>query len=209
MSRLMARYYDRFMRASERSGLSAWRTELLRDVQGEVLEVGAGTGVNLGLYPADAPITRLVLSEPDRHMRALLEQKLSGAAPGFPVEVNDASLEALPFQDASFDAVVAMLVLCSVRDPVRSLEEARRVLRPGGRLVFLEHVAAEGRPGRLLLQRCVQPLWRVVAGNCHLTRPTASLIERAGFRTERLEEGPLPKAPAFVRPTVRGIATRP
>lgn len=207
MARLMARFYDRCMRASERAGLTEWRRALLAGLDGDVLEVGAGTGVNLPLYPDGSAITRLVLSEPDPHMRRRLEAKLPPALAAR-VELSAGSLDALPFDDGAFDVVVGMLVLCSVRDPARALAEVRRVLRPGGRLVFLEHVRADEHAGQRLLQHCVQPLWRWIAGNCHLTRPTERLIRAAGFTVEEAVLDGMPKAPLFVRPTVRGVATR-
>ncbi len=207
MSWLFATIYDRFMRRTEEH-LAAWRAELLRDLQGRVLELGAGTGVNLVFYPAG--LARLVLAEPDRHMRARLVAKVARERPGAEVgvEVVDAAAEALPFDDASFDVVVSTLVLCSVDDLGRALAEARRVLRAGGALVFLEHVAADDRPGRLAWQRRLEPAWRRLAGNCHLTRRTAEAIEAAGFDLQACTRESARKALPFVRPTARGVARR-
>src|SRR5512147_2710424 len=131
----MSRMYDRFLEGAERAGLREWRRTLLEQARGEVLELGAGTGGNLALYPPS--VTRLVLCEPDRHMREILQRKL-GARPD--VEVLDAPAEALPVPPRSFDTVVATLVLCSVADPMRVASEIHRVLRPGGTFLFLEHV---------------------------------------------------------------------
>lgn len=205
---LMASLYDRTFRPTEAAGLSEWRARLLSSLEGEVLEVGAGTGLNLPHYP-DA-VERLVLSEPDPHMRRKLERKRSDEPAGR-LRITDASLDALPMQDESFDAVVSTLVLCSVRDPMRSLSEIRRVLKPGGRFAFIEHVAADPhhRPDRRKWQGRIEPLWKLVAGNCHLTRETQRYIEEAGFDFEWVERASLRKAPPFVRPSVRGVARKP
>ena len=179
MAWLMAKIYDGFMAKSEEACLAQWRRDLLAGVSGRVLEVGSGTGVNLAHYPDT--VSELVLTEPDPHMRSQLEAKLRNASLSFATRVEDVALEALPFDDATFDVVVSTLVLCSVRDPVRAVEEARRVLKPGGELRFLEHVAAHDRPDRLRWQRIVEPVWKRAAGNCHLTRRTAETISAAGF----------------------------
>lgn len=204
MSWLMATVYDRFMRVSEEACLGSWRAELLRDLSGAVLEVGAGTGVTLAHYPAS--LTRLVLCEPDPHMRRKLAEKI--AASGAKAEVCDAALEQLPFADASFDAVVGSLVLCSVLDQRAALAEIARVLKPGGRLVFLEHVAADGKPERLKWQRRIEPVWRHLMGNCHLTRRTEAAIAAAGLRIERIQRESIRKALPIVRPSIRGIARK-
>lgn len=204
---IMAAIYDRFMQKTEEHGVRDWRAELLGDLRGSVLEVGAGTGINLAHYPPQ--VERLVLSEPDRHMRRRLEERLASDPPSIDVELDGSSIEALPFPDGSFDAVVSTLVLCSVPDLAASLAEVHRVLKPGGRFVFLEHVAADERPGRLLWQKRIEPFWRWFAGNCHLTRRTGQAIEAAGFVVERSVRASMRKALPFVRPTVRGVARRP
>lgn len=184
--------------------MSRWRAELLTPLAGEeVLEIGAGTGRNLELYPPQ--LTRLVLAEPDRHMRAQLDRR---AAQSATVSIVDASAELLPYPDESFDAIVSTLVLCSVHDLDRALSEAWRVLRPGGRLIFVEHVAAPARSCQRAAQHLVEPVWRCIAGNCHLTRDTADAISRAGFDIVMLTSQSMAKAPFFVRPTIRGIALR-
>lgn len=204
----LARIYDRFMRETERACLAAWRAELLAGLAGTVLEVGAGTLANLPYYPP--AVTRLVLAEPDRNMRALAHRALATqpAATRARVELCDAPAERLPFADASFDAAVCTLVLCSVRDPAAALGEIRRVLRPGGALVFIEHVAAEDDPARYAWQRRIEPVWRPLAGNCHLTRRTAEAIAAAGFALETVHRESLRKSLPFARPSVRGIARR-
>jgi len=203
MSFFLAAIYDRFMAKSERAALGEWRRALLAPLAGHVLEVGAGTGVNLAHYPGS--LARLVLAEPDPYMR----RRLAPRARERGAEVLDASAEELPIPDASFDAVVSTLVLCSVSDPERALAEVRRVLRPGGRLVFIEHVAAWDRPDRLRWQRRLEPFWKRIAGNCHLTRTTAEAIERAGFELLEVKRESMRKALPWVRPSVRGIAVKP
>lgn len=203
MSRLMALAYDRFMRSSERACLDAWRHDLLAGLSGAVLEIGAGTGANLAHYPRE--VDRLVLTESDRFMRDRLERRVRESGRRG-VEVRDASADALPFADRSFDAVVSTLVLCSVPDVEATLAEVKRVLRPGGSFVYLEHVAAEDDASRLVWQRRIEPFWTRVAGNCHLTRRTGEAIRRAGFVVDTEARESMRKALPFVRPTVRGIA---
>lgn len=202
----MASVYDRFMRATERACLQDWRGELLGGVSGDVLEIGAGTGANLAHYPGG--VTRLVLTDPDRFMIAKLEARVRQMGRRG-VEVHVAPATALPFGDASFDAVVSTLVLCSVPDVEATLAEVRRVLRPGGAFVYLEHVAAEDAPSRLRWQRRIEPLWSRVAGNCHLTRQTGGAIRRAGFVIDHEARESMRRALPIVRPTVRGIARCP
>ncbi len=205
MSRLFAAIYDPFMRRTERACLAEWRAELLADATGDVLEIGAGTGANLPFYPP--AVKRLLLTEPDPDMLARLRQRTRVSGLGA-VEARSAAVDALPFEDASFDTVVSTLVLCSVPDVATALAEVRRVLRPGGQLLFLEHVAADDRPARLAWQRRLEPLWSHVSGNCHLTRRTGELIAEAGFVVERAERESMRKALPIVRPSVRGVARR-
>ena len=197
----MAAIYDWFMRDTEQACLAGWRAELLADLRGEVLDVGAGTGANLAHYPADV---RVVLAEPDPHMRDKLAARPEVVASRF--TVIDAPIERLPFADARFDAVVCTLVLCSVEDPARALAEIRRVLRPDGQLVFLEHVAAHDH-GRRAWQGRIEPFWRRIAGNCHLTRETGETLRAAGFVVDERRES-MRKAVPWVRPSIRGVARR-
>jgi ubiquinone/menaquinone biosynthesis C-methylase UbiE len=206
MSRLFATIYDPFMAVTERACLQRWRAELLAEVTGRVLEIGAGTGRSLACYPAG--IERLVLAEPDRHMRARLPARIPAALAPV-VEVVDAPAERLPFADGSFDVVVSSLVLCTTPDPSRALAEVRRVLVTGGTLVFLEHVADDERPDRLRWQRRLEPLWKRLAGGCHLTRRTHETIAAAGLRLERLERASMLKANPLIRHSIRGVARKP
>lgn len=203
MAWLMAKIYDRFMAGTEEACLGAWRSELLRSATGEVLEIGAGTGVNLPLY--GAAVTRLLLTEPDAHMRARLEEKRGTRS----LEITDGAAGSLPVPDRSFDTVVGTLVLCSAADAARALADIWRVLRPGGLYVFLEHVAAEEHSSRRRWQHRIEPVWKRLAGNCHVTRDTERAIRAAGFDVERIERESMRKSPPWVRPTIRGIARRP
>jgi ubiquinone/menaquinone biosynthesis C-methylase UbiE len=204
MSWLFAAAYDPFMRKSERACLRDWREELLAPLSGRVIEIGAGTGANVAHYPK---LERLVLTEPDRHMLERLDAERRRALAT--AEVVQASADALPFADASFDVAVATLVLCSVPDLGRALAEVRRVLRPGGALVFLEHVAAEDVPSRLVWQERLEPFWCRIAGNCHLARRTAAAITNAGFELESVTKDSMRKALPVVRATIRGVARLP
>jgi ubiquinone/menaquinone biosynthesis C-methylase UbiE len=200
MSWWFAPFYDGFMKASETACVAEWRRELLAELEGEVLDLGAGTGANVPFFPSS--VRHVVAAEPDRGMA----RRIRARERKVPVDVVEAVAEKLPFADESFDAVVSTLVLCTVDDPARSLAEVKRVLRPGGRLVFLEHVAAEDDPSRLRWQRALEPMWRVLAGGCHVTRRTLESIERGGFTIESVEHASIRKAVPIVRPCVRGFA---
>lgn len=197
---LLSKIYDGFMAKTEEACLEEWRTELLAETHGAVLEIGAGTGVNVPHYPDS--VAQLVATEPDRHMRAVLKEK----APH--VRLVDAPAEDLPFDDASFDYVVSTLVLCTVRSQEESLREIRRVLKPGGALIFLEHVESESE-GRRKWQHRLEPVWSWAADNCHLTRDTASAIRGAGFDIETIQSESMRKALPIIRESIRGRAIKP
>jgi SAM-dependent methyltransferase len=180
---LCARLYARQAERAEGLGLAQRRRRLLEGLSGRVLEIGAGTGTNLAHYPP--AVDEVVALEPEPYLR----QRLAAAAERVPVDVAviDAAAEALPFADGGFDAAVSCLVLCSIADPVRALAELRRVLRPGGELRFLEHVASP-QPARRRFQRAADAtLWPLLSGGCHLGRDTTRLIADAGFAIERCE----------------------
>ena len=197
--RIFAAGYDRFMAATEDAGLRDARREVLAGARGRVLEIGAGTGANVDLYPA--AVSELVLTEPEEPMARRLRSRAGGA------RVVVAPAEALPFDDDSFDTVVCTLVLCTVRDPDGAIAEIRRVLAPGGRLLLVEHVRADD-PGLAKWQDRLLPLHRRFAHGCHPNRDTAALLERGGFAVD-VEGWRLPKAPKYVRPAIRGSATAP
>jgi ubiquinone/menaquinone biosynthesis C-methylase UbiE len=201
--RIFAAGYDRFMAGTEKAGLRDRRRALLADARGRVVEIGAGTGANLDLYGGD--VSELVLTEPEEPMAKRLEQK--AAASGRPVTVVRAPAEQLPFPDDSYDTAVCTLVLCTVRDPQQSLAEIRRVLRPGGQLLFLEHVRSE-EPKVAKWQDRIAPVWRPIGHGCNCNRATSELI-RASFEAVEVEYDSLPKAPAVFRPLRVGRAIAP
>jgi SAM-dependent methyltransferase len=200
-SRSGALLYNRFLWAGERLGMARRRRALLASATGTVLEIGAGTGLNLRHYPAG--LERLVLAEPAELMAARI--KLSRAPEGVPTRLVSAPAEDLPFDDDSFDTVVSTLVLCTVSDPARAVAEAARVLRPGGRLLFCEHVAAEPGWRRDLQGRLADP-WAAFADGCRCDRPTLATIE-SQMRVESVERSSWRAMPAIVKPLVWGTAT--
>jgi ubiquinone/menaquinone biosynthesis C-methylase UbiE len=167
-----------------------------------VLEIGVGTGWSFRHYPA--AVEEVVALEPDEGMAARAERRV-GDSEGRIILVMG-SAEDLPFEDASFDWAVAMLVLCTVRDPGRALREVRRVLRPRGGLLFLEHVRS-AEPGLARWQDRLERPWRVVARGCHPNRDTVGAMRAAGFDVKLVEQGELPMAPRLVRPYVLGRGT--
>lgn len=201
---LFARGYNRFNQGAEDWGLREKRRALLSRARGRTLEIGAGTGVNLGLYPDS--VTELVLTEPDGHMRGQLRKKL--AASGRRAELLEAGGERLPFLDASFDTVVATLVLCTIPDPEAVLREVARLLKPGGRLLFLEHVRAEDERTARWQDRLERP-WRAFGRGCHPNRDTLATIEASPLEVADIERGRMPKAPPIVRPLIAGEARLP
>ena len=196
----MAVGYDRLMRKGEEAGLGAMREALLAGADGRVLEIGGGTGLNL---PYDEGVDSLVVTDPEPAMLRRLRDKLSEGARQ--AEVVEAPAEELPFGDASFDTVVSTFVLCGA-DQKRSLTEIRRVLRPGGRLLFLEHVRSDD-PAVARFQDRVSRLNRFLVG-CDCNRQTLSAIEAAGFVVSEVEHAAMPEAPKFVRPLIVGAAVR-
>jgi ubiquinone/menaquinone biosynthesis C-methylase UbiE len=196
--RMFAFGYDRFLAQTEKAGLRDMRRELLSQASGRCLEVGAGTGLNLEHWPKE--VDELVLSEPDPHMASQLRRKLDG-----PADVVEAPAERLPFADDSFDTVALTLVLCTVPDPDASLREVARVLRPGGRLLFLEHVRAE-EPRLARWQDRLHTPWMWLGDGCHCNRDTLRTIESSPLELERAERGSMPKALPLVRPMIRGSA---
>jgi ubiquinone/menaquinone biosynthesis C-methylase UbiE len=197
---ITAPVYDKLARGSEEAGMREIRQGLVADATGRVLEIGAGTGMNLPHY--NGSIESLVLTEPQAPMLRRLQSKAHEQAPH--AQLLRAPAEDLPFEDDSFDTVVSTLVLCGVDDQPRALREARRVLRPGGRLLFIEHVRADD-PELARFQDRMNWLNRVVVG-CDCNRPTLPTIEAAGFTVSRLEHSEVPKAPKFVRPMIVGAA---
>jgi len=212
-AKMFALTYDRQIAKAEKAGLRAFRERLLAGAAGDVLEIGGGTGANLPCYgPA---VTSLTITEPQPPMLRRLERAVrehgagqQGAGQHAPsARVLRAPAEDLPFDDDSFDAAVSTLVLCGVDDQPRALRELRRVLRPGGRLLFIEHVRSDD-PGTSRLQDRLNWLNRLVVC-CDCNRPTLDSIRAAGFTVAQVEHTALPKAPPFVRPAILGTATTP
>lgn len=201
--RVFAAGYDTIMKGPEQATLRAHREALLERVRGRVLEIGGGTGANLAFYPA--AVEELVISEPEEPMARRLERKLSQHP--INARVVHAPAEALPFEDESFDFAVSTLVLCTVGDPAKALGEIRRVLRPGGRLVFLEHVRSDD-PKLARWQDRLQPLQFRLGHGCHCNRRTLDNVTAAGFTLDELQRDSLKKAPPIVRPLIVGAAER-
>jgi len=195
-----ARVYDQIASGAERAGLSAERRALLARAVGATIEVGAGTGLNLAHFPP--AVTRLCLVEPDPNMRKRLRRRVDGRDD---VEITDARAEALPFPDASFDTAVVTFALCSVADPETALAEIARVLRPGGQLLFLEHVR-DSDPAQASKQD--HPLFLYSWIGCHPNRDTLATIGKAPFEVTTVRHGEVPKAPAVERPMIVGTASR-
>ena len=193
--------YDLLGRSQERGELGQIRRSLLAGLEGDVLEVGAGTGANLPHY---RHATRVVAVEPDPSMAKRIGPKAAHAS--VPVEVVDAGVERLPLPDGSFDAAVSTFVLCSVAEPATALAEVRRVLRPGGTLVVLEHVAGDGKLRRW--QERLTPVHRRIAGNCHLARDTRAALADAGFDVSAVEAVRIPGSHPLVRSGLQGRAIK-
>ena len=202
-TRFFAMTYDRQIARSEKAGLRAFREGLLADAQGDVLEIGGGTGANLPCYgPA---VESLTITEPQLPMLRRLERRVREQ--GRAIKVLRAPAEDLPFDDDTFDVAVSTLVLCGVDDQPRALRELRRVLRPGGQLLFIEHVRSDD-PGRARLQDRMNWINRLVVC-CDCNRPTLRSIQAAGFTVTQVEHMALPRAPKFVSPAIMGSATAP
>jgi ubiquinone/menaquinone biosynthesis C-methylase UbiE len=199
---LFAAMYDRMTAGVEAAGLAKRREELLSTARGRVLEIGAGTGANLAFY--SDTLQSVTLAEPERPMVARLTRRV-GSLPR-QVRIIEAPAEQLPFPDGSFDTVVSTLVLCTVPNQARALAEIRRVLAPGGRLLFIEHVRSD-EPRLARWQDRLNGVSQVLAHGCNCNRPTVEAIRAAGFTLVGLTRGELHKAPPFVRPLVVGIAS--
>ena len=202
--RFFAATYDKMNAAVEEEFGGPRRRELLAPLEGDVVEIGSGTGVNIEHYPA--AVERLVLTEPDHHMRAKLQARLD--ASGRSAEIVDAGADALPFPDSTFDAAVVTLVLCTVPDPAAAVREIVRVLRPSGRLVFVEHVRSEhARTARM--QDLIRPLWQVIGRGCNPNRDTLATIRAGGFEVDDVERVIVPHVPSFAHEAIIGTAHKP
>jgi SAM-dependent methyltransferase len=172
---LFAAVYDRVTAPAERAGLADRRRRLLADASGRVLELGGGTGLNLPHYPAG--LDQVVVLEPDAAMRERLLARVPTSAA--PVEVHEAGIDEAAFPDASFDTVVSTLSLCTVPDLDGALATLRALLKPDGRLLFMEHVRAPGLQG--LAQRASAPVWTRMAAGCHPDRDILGAMRTNGL----------------------------
>ena len=199
-TRLFAATYDRFIAKTEVAGLAAHRAALLTGATGRTLEIGGGTGANLTHYgPA---VESLTVTEPEPAMLKRLRRRAQEVAPA--AMVLRAPAEDLPFDDAAFDTVVSTLTLCSVDDQPRAVGELRRVLRPGGRLLFVEHLRSDDERTARMQDR-LNWLNRLVVC-CDCNRPTLDTLRAAGFTLDQVMRTELPGAPAFARPLAVGSA---
>lgn len=199
--RAFAFSYDFITGSAERGVYREYREFVAGGASGRILEVGAGTGANLGYYPVDADLT---LSDPNPFMLKRLERRASEQ--GISVRTDHHAGEELPYDDGSFDTVVGTLVMCSVDDPAQSIAEIARVLKPGGEFRFMEHVRGEGFI-RERFQDLTTPVWRALGDGCHPNRTTVSTISHNGLEiaeTRSFSSGPYP-----FRPHVAGVARKP
>jgi len=181
MGRWCAAWYDTVMAPLERGGFRAIRKQLLHQARGTVLEIGAGTGVNFPYYTEAAHV---ITVEPDPSMVA--RSLLRATQAPVPIAVLRARAEALPFPDHTFDTVLGTLVFCTIPDPHQALCELQRVSKPAGTALLFEHVRVH-RPLAGRLQEWLTPLWKRLAGGCHLNRDTLALLTQAGFAVTRIE----------------------
>ena len=201
---LFAAMYDRMLAGTEKAGLRERRARLLESARGQVLEIGAGTGANLPLYGPH--VEALTVTEPEAPMARRLAKHLREQSKT--ADLVEASAEHLPLPDGQFDTVVSTLVLCTVPDPLRALREVWRVLKPGGQLLFIEHVRSDDAKLAKWQDR-LNGFNRIVAHGCNCNRSTVDAIKQTGFTIRSLEKGSLPKVPPFVRPLVVGTAIKP
>jgi ubiquinone/menaquinone biosynthesis C-methylase UbiE len=202
-ARLFAMTYDRQMAKTERAQLRDLRQGLLSEAAGDVIEIGGGTGANLSWYGPE--VASLTITEPEPPMVRRLERRTRERAPL--ARVLRAPAEDLPFDDGTFDVAVATLVLCGVSDQPRALRQLRRVLRPGGQLLFIEHIRSGD--ARLARQQDRMNWLNQLVMRCDCNRPTLSSIQEAGFTVTGVEHFTLANAPSFVSPLVVGAATAP
>jgi len=198
--RAFSALYDGMLKGAEDAGLRNRRRKVLAAAKGRTLDIGAGTGANLDLFPDGV---ELVMAEPNPHMLKRLRHKLTESA--IDVELVQAGAEQLPFADDSFDTAVFTLVLCTVPDAKAALAEAARVLKPGGQLLFVEHVRSQDEGAARWQDRLETP-WRLFGDGCHCNRDTIATIEASPLSLDRVEHGELPKAPPLLRPLVSGSA---
>jgi len=203
---IFARFFDRLSEKEERLGQAEHRRQLLAGLSGRVIEVGAGNGLNFKSYPPE--VSHVLAVEPEPYLRERAREAAASAP--VPIEVVDSVADRLPANDASFDAGVASLVLCSVPDQGAALAELFRVIRPGGELRFYEHIRGHGE-SLARFQDAATIVWPTFAGGCHPNRDTGAAITAAGFSIESCRRFPF--RPCLfcmpVAPRILGIARRP
>lgn len=180
------------------------REAVVPSARGDVFELGCGGGINQEFYDVDAISSYAGI---DPHEGLLDAARGAAKAKGWSADIRAGMGEAIPFQDESFDTCVCTFTLCSVQDPARVLSELRRVLRPGGQALFLEHGRAPDASVAKWQDR-IEPLWKPMAGGCHLTRPISSAVEASGFEVEPVGEGYTPGAPRFAGWMEWGVARK-
>lgn len=205
ISWLWTKFYDKTMQDAELKCLKDWRAALLGNLSEVVLEIGSGTGINLDYYPDT--VKQLILIEPDKHMRYKLQEKMA-TKNNSAIKVLDCAAESIPLANASCDVIVSTLVLCTVKDQAKALLELHRLLRPKGKLIFIEHTAATNHPQRLKWQHRLEPFWKIISCGCHLTRRTEEAILKAGFVFEDISRQSMRGVPPIVRPSIKGIAVK-
>ncbi|MGC1851814.1 MAG: class I SAM-dependent methyltransferase [Solirubrobacterales bacterium] len=198
--RIFSAIYDPLLKSTEDAGLRERRREVLAGARGKTIDIGAGTGANLGLFPDGVDV---VMAEPDPHMAKRLCRHIADTD----VELVEAGAERLPFEDATFDTAVFTLVLCTVPNPAASLTEAARILKPGGQLLFVEHVRAP-EAGLARWQDRFETPWKLFADGCHCNRDTVASIEASPLTLDSVERGELPKSPPITKPLAWGSASR-
>ena len=202
-----ARMYERVSPGMEAEGMAPLRDELLADLAGHVMEVGAGNGMNFSHYPPE--VASVLAVEPEPHLRGLAERAAHHAR--VPITVVAGRAEALPTDDASADAGVVSLMLCALDDQDVALQDMYRVIKPGGPLRFLEHVAADSRSLHLVQRLADATVWPMLTGGCRTARDPLSALQRAGFdiETSRRLRFPASRLPVPASPHVLGVARRP
>ena len=204
------RLYKRFFARSLASGdlyqdkvYGERKIRLFKKLHGHVLEIGAGTGVNLPYIPEDVHWTGI---DPNPFMHRFVHQKAEHLRMHVNVQLGDASQ--LAFKDHQFDCVLSTLVLCSVPNPGKAIQEIKRVLKPGGHFVFIEHVAAPKGTILRTTQKAIKPLWRLVADGCRPDRELGHLIERAGFSELQIESFNSGSPVNLIKPHIMGWGTK-
>lgn len=203
VARAFSAWYGLLMRRIDERGLRDVRRALLAEAHGRVLDLGSGSGSNLPLFPHDVD---LMLSEPSPNMLRSLRHKLRQMGDA-DIDLVQAGAESLPFDDASFDCVTCTMVMCTMPDPRVGLREVARVLKPGGRLLFLEHVRSDDPRVARTQDRLERP-WRFLAAGCHCNRDSLHMIDASPLVVKEVKRDLMPLAPAFMKPLIVGSAVR-